>query len=385
MNFILRIGSLARWLPAAFLLTVITGCQSPTVVKSDQARGLTPLKVVGTRILDSHNQPVRLRGVNAADMEFTSDGEGRILKTVNVAIQDWGVNIIRLPLSQDRWFGKAREQTDGGRAYRELVRQVVNTCATQHCYIILDLHWSDCNEWGRNIGQHSMPDLNSVAFWKDFAPRYANEPAVIFDLYNEPHDVSWEIWQHGGWIKDKPNTRRQPAQTYQCVGMQELLDTIRATGAKNVVIAGGLDWAYDFSGILAGRQLADPGGQGVIYSNHCYDNKGDSVYAWIAKMERASAQLPVIVSEFGGRSGPSKSAPADNWLLHVLQAIQAHQWSFTAWDLHPAAGPTLISDWNYTPSPQFGVYVKQALAGTLPVYTPPARPTHEIAKPAAME
>jgi hypothetical protein len=102
-------------------------------------------------------------------------------------------------------------------------------------------------------------------------------------------------------------------------------------------------------------------------------------------MERASAQLPVIVSEFGGRSGPSKSAPADNWLLHVLQAIQAHQWSFTAWDLHPAAGPTLISDWNYTPSPQFGVYVKQALAGTLPVYTPPARPTHEIAKPAAME
>jgi hypothetical protein len=40
--------------------------------------------------------------------------------------------------------------------------------------------------------------------------------------------------------------------------------------------------------------------------------------------------------------------------------------------LHCAAGPTLISDWNYTPSPRYGVFVKQVLAGTLPAYTPAA-------------
>ena len=116
--------------------------------------------------------------------------------------------------------------------------------------------------------------------------------------------------------------------------MQSLLDAVRATGARNVVIAGGLDWAYDLSGILAGRQLSDPHGNGVIYANHCYDNKGDSVDAWIGKMEKAAAKVPVIVSEFGGNSGPSRRVPADNWLLHVLQAIDDHQWSFTAWDLH---------------------------------------------------
>jgi hypothetical protein len=330
------------------------------------------LKVAGLRILDSKNRPVRLRGVNAASLEWTSDGNGHILETANVAIRDWHVNIIRLPLSQDRWFGKAPEQNDGGKAYRQLVKQVVAECATQHCYIILDLHWSDCNEWGRNIGQHSMPDLNSVAFWKDFAPIYANNPAVIFDLYNEPHDVSWDVWLKGGMILDKPNRRNAVAKTYQCVGMQEMLDTVRATGAKNVVIAGGLDWAYDFSGILDGRQLSDPKGNGVIYASHCYDNKGDSVYDWIAKMEEATAKLPVIVGEFGGNSGPSKRVPADNWLLHVLQAIDDHQWSYTAWDMHPSAGPRLISDWNYTPSQRYGVFVKQALAGTLPSYTPPA-------------
>ncbi|HXI69651.1 MAG TPA: cellulase family glycosylhydrolase [Verrucomicrobiae bacterium] len=348
----------------AAVLALAAGCAS----LPDQADGNAPLplKVVGTKILNSKGEPVLLRGVNAASMEWTSDGQGHILQTVNTAIHDWQVNVIRLPLTQDRWFGKAPEQSDGGKAYRELVQQIVNTCSTNKCYLILDLHWSDCNEWGKNIGQHSMPDLNSVAFWKDFAPVYANHPAVLFDLYNEPHDVSWDVWLHGGMITDKPNTRRaaQNPRTYEAVGMQRLLDTVRSTGANNVVVAGGLDWAYDFSGILDGRQLADPHGSGVIYANHCYDNKGDSVNTWIAKMEEASAKLPVIVTEFGGNSGPSRVVPSDDWLLHVMQALDDHQWSWTAWDLHPGAGPILISDWNYTPSTRFGVYVKQALAET---------------------
>ena len=343
------------------MMAALAGCATP---ENFSANAPLPLKVVGTKVVNSKGKPVLLRGVNAASMEFTSDGQGHILQTVNTAIHDWHVNIIRLPLTQDRWFGKSSEQKDGGAAYRGLVGQIVDLCATNRCYIILDLHWSDCNEWGKNIGQHSMPDTNSVVFWKDFAAVYANNPAVIFDLYNEPHDVSWDVWLNGGIVKDKPNNRRQmqDPKTFQAVGMQTLLDTVRATGAKNVVIAGGLDWAYDFSGILDGRKLSDPHGNGVIYANHCYDNKGDSVDHWIAKMEQASAKLPVIVTEFGGNSGPSKVVPSDDWLLRVLRALDEHRWSWIAWDLHTGAGPTLISDWDYTPTPRFGVHVKQVLA-----------------------
>jgi len=370
INRVAPLHRVSACLPTVLLvLLLVAGCGTPT-----NPNFPLPLHVSGTKILNRKNQPVRLRGVNAASLEWTSDGEGHILKTIEVAIKDWRVNIIRLPLSQDRWFGKAPEQHGDAKPYRALVQQAVDVCATNKCYVILDLHWSDCNEWGTNIGQHSMPDLNSQAFWKDFAPVYANNPAVLYDLYNEPHDVTWDVWLKGGTITDKPNGRRAgPPRTYESVGMQALLDTVRAAGARNVIVAGGLDWAYDMSGFLEGYKLSDPKGDGVIYANHCYDNKGDSVYTWISKMEKASAKLPVIVSEFGGNSAPSRRVAEDNWLLHVLQALDDHQWSWTAWDLHRSAAPALISDWNYNPSPRFGVFVKQSLAGTLPPYVAPTQ------------
>jgi len=365
------------------ILAVLIAAVSAGAEEKMKSRTPSQLKVSGTKILDAGGKEVKLRGVNAASLEWTSDGEGHILETIRVAIRDWKVNCIRLPLSQDRWFGKAPEQKGEYASYRELVRKAVDLCSSNGCYVILDLHWSTAGQpWGTNIGQHSMPDNHSADFWVDIAEVYANHPAVIFDLYNEPHDVSWDVWLNGGTVQDRPNGRGQERVTFQAVGMQALLDTVRGTDAKNVVIAGGLDWAYDMSGFLQGYQLKDPDGNGVIYANHVYDNKRQSVFKWAADMEKASAVIPVIVSEFGGSGGPDRktgwwgaspaAAMGDDWLLHVLQVIQDNDWSFTAWDLHPAAGPCLISNWSYAPTADFGVYVKKLLTkGKLPRYTPP--------------
>jgi Tol biopolymer transport system component len=341
-----------------------------------------PLEVKKAQVVNSRGEPVRLRGVNAASLEWTSNGEGHILDSVKIAIDDWRANLIRLPLAQDRWFGKAPEQKDDGREYRALVKKIVDLCANRGCYVILDLHWSDACEWGKQIGQHVMPDQNSLEFWTSCASAYKNHPGVIFDLYNEPHDVSWEIWLHGGQVTEKA-TPRNPQRAFQAVGMQTLLEAVRATGAKNLVIAGGLDWSYDMSGFLGKHRLSDPAGNGVIYANHTYPLKRDSVGRWISKMERAATEVPIIVSEFGAESRgvrPASGPSAEEWVRQVLQALEDHDWAWTAWDLHPRAGPRLISDWKYTPTPGFGKWVKLALAGTLPRYapqstaaTPPAR------------
>ena len=58
--------------------------------------------------------------------------------------------------------------------------EVVDYCAANNCYIILDLHWSDCNEVGHeHRAAYSMPDTNSVEFWKDSAPVYANNAGGV--------------------------------------------------------------------------------------------------------------------------------------------------------------------------------------------------------------
>ncbi|WP_309712038.1 cellulase family glycosylhydrolase, partial [Armatimonas sp.] len=210
------------------------------------------LHVEGTRLKDSAGRVVRLQGVNVPSLDWSNTGD-HLTASLNRALTDWKAKLIRIPLSQDRWFGKSGDSSD---EYRIVVDGVVRQVAAQNGYVLLDLHWSNGGKWGQNIGQHCMPDDNSVLFWKDLAKRYANHPAVLFDLYNEPHDVSWEIWKSGGMVEERnEDPKRGLYLKYHTPGMQALLDTVRATGAKNIVVAGGLDWGYDLSGVLKGHAL----------------------------------------------------------------------------------------------------------------------------------
>lgn len=326
---------------------------------------LPQLHTSGNQILDDQNRPVRLRGVNCACMEWSSDGEGHLMKTIQVAIDDWHANIIRLPMSQDRWFGKAPEQKGDPGPYRKLIKQAVDYGAAHSCYILLDLHWNDCDEWGQNIGQHVMPDNYSILFWKSCAAEYKNRPNVLFDLYNETHNTTWDIWRDGGDIEEKQGVgaRQGPFKPvkYHSPGMQAMLDAVRSTGAKNVCVVGGLDWAYDLSGFLNGYTLKDSG-HGLIYACHTYPFKGDTVDRWLAKLDLALPKIPVIMSEFGGQNTGADVEKPNPWAERVVAEMDKRGCNWIAWDLHPAAGPTLISDWNYTPTPSFGAIVKAALS-----------------------
>ena len=339
------------------VVVLLAGTRAVTTVAEPTANIRIPLlKVEGNRLETLHGTPVRLQGVNIASLEWTSQGE-HVLQSLAVAITNWGANIIRLPLAQDRWFGRAKEQNDGGTAYRKLVQAVVQQAAARQCYILLDLHWSDAGVWGQNIGQHWMPDDNSVAFWEAVASAYANHPAVLFDLYNEPHEVTWEVWRNGGTISEKGDKKAAGRRfEYHTPGMQKLLDVCRSQGAKNLIVAGGLDWAYDLSGLMEGYALADPKGNGVAYATHMYPWKKD----WDRHVTVALGKYPVFVGEVGCRPGGKEEDPK-TWAPKVLGYIEKHHLHWTAWDLHPKAGPSLIEDWTYMTTPYWGALVKKAL------------------------
>src|SRR5262245_21908091 len=172
-----------------------------------------PLHVAGNRLVDPANNPVVLRGVNIASLEWRPDGDN-VMQAVNIALQDWHANLLRLPVNQDFWFGHNQfwtgdESGDGGAAYRDLVDQVIASARASNAYVMLDLHWSDMGVWGAGNGQHFLPDDNGTVFWLDAAPRYANDPAVLFDPYNEPHfasdqpsDADFALWQNGGTVNE---------------------------------------------------------------------------------------------------------------------------------------------------------------------------------------
>jgi hypothetical protein len=315
------------------------------------------LRVDGNQLKTPDGRTVRLHGVNIASLEWNSRGE-HVLQSVPEAIEHWNCNIIRLPLSQDRWFGKTKDQKDGGAAYRKIVHDVVEIASSKRAYVLLDLHWSNAGVWSTNIGQHYMPDANSVIFWESVAPEFANHPAVLFDLYNEPHDVSWSVWRDGGEIIEKKKTN---SLSYRSPGMQKLLDTCRAKGARNVIVAGGLDWAYDLSGIVQGHALKDPQGNGVMYATHIYPWKKN----WDKHVTIATTNFCVFVGEVGCEPKGKDEDPV-TWAPKILSYIEQHQLNWTAWDLHPSAGPTLIKDWTYTPTTWWGAPAKKALLESKP-------------------
>ena len=209
----------------------------------EQSSILLPQRVQKSTLVHGRDEFVRLRGVTAACLEWASDGEGHILDTVKTAIKDSRMNVIRLPLAA----GSLVRQGPGAKGRRQSLSGVGESyrgfLCTGACYIILDLHSSGIpGEWGRQIGQHVMPDQNSLEFWKSFASIYSNHPAVIFDLYNEPHDVTWDILAQTVARSTKRQLAGNPAKSFQAVGMQALLEAIRATGAGTTVVRGGLDW-----------------------------------------------------------------------------------------------------------------------------------------------
>lgn len=313
------------------------------------------LHVEGSRLRNANGEAVRLQGVNVASLEWMNTGDTQMLESLRVAIHGWNANAIRLPLSQDRWFGKAEGQNDDGRLYQMIVDEFVRYISENGAYVILDLHWSNAGIWGEYIGGHYMPDMNSIEFWKGVCAIYANNPAVLFDLYNEPHDVSWDIWKSGGWVTEPEGL------SYESPGMQGLLNVVRSMGARNVIVAGGLDWGYDLRGIPQ-YELDDSHGN-VMYSTHIYPWKGKEE-DWNENIGHVIDKYPILVGEVGSEPGVWSPYPDYDpyiWSDEILSYIQKHELNWTAWDFHPYAGPSLIEDWKYTPTPYWGAFVKRAL------------------------
>jgi hypothetical protein len=337
-----------------------------------------PLHVVGNQLKDPANNPVVLRGVNVASLEWRPDGYN-VKDAVNIYLNDWHANLLRLPVNQDYWFGHNEawgqgEAGDGGDAYRSLVKEVIDSARAHNAYVVLDLHWSNMGTSGANNDQHYLPDDNSTEFWKSAAAIYANDPAVLFDPYNEPHfasdqptDADFAKWQNGGMVTEDYYKDNQfiGTFTYHSPGMQGLIDTIRATGATNVLVPEGLNWGSNLYGVLNGHALNDPTGN-LMYQSHLYQGKIEDPQV-AESVETLGKSYPIYVGEWG--EGGVLGAPNDTaagFNQQRLAYLDNHpNFSWTAWAMPilPGNEYNLLTEWNAnSTTSDFGVYVKANLA-----------------------
>jgi endoglucanase len=298
--------------------------------------------VQGPTIYDAKGQPHLFHGIDRPSLEWMWSGD-RLSPDDYRLMAGWKANVVRLALNQGFWLPGSSVYAPG---YERIVEQNVANIEAEGMDVILDLHWSDRGDFATKPAQQRMADQNSVTFWRAVAEKFKGDGRVIFELYNEPHDVPWEVWKNGGASGDG----------FTVAGMQALYDAVRSTGAHNLVVIGGLRYAFDLSGVPQNRIQ----GYNVAYATHPYNFADKQPLTWNAAWGFLAATDPIIISEFGDTSGSC----ATTYYTQVIQYADMRKLSWTcwAWFVSGCAFPSLISDWSGTPTAA-GQVVKSALLG----------------------
>ncbi len=284
-----------------------------------------------------NSTPVILRGINCSRLEYSQTG---FSEPEFDEIADWGANLIRLPFNQQ--WALARPSYDP-EPYLKIIDWVIEQAALRGMYTLLDLQWLDAIsprgtlKNGRVNFVPPLPTAASLSLWSQLAARYRNQPSVLFDIFNEPHDP----------LPDDPGEcygiRRVRMAQWQ-PWARRLIDAIRSQHPDALILVSGVDWGYD----LAGFPL--PGATNIVYSSHVYPGKKKS---WEKAFGRLSESHPVFIAEFGGLETDLA------WGAKLLEYLRARNigWAAWSWSDHPHL---LQSTSGFTPTP-FGTLVRSAL------------------------
>lgn len=311
-----------------------TPSPTPSISKTPTTPPGSGYHVSGNTIYDAAGNPVIFRGVARPSLEWSSTGDHLSLADYQL-MHSWNVKLVRLPMNQRSWLTNANN-------YQQTIDQNVQWIRSLGMNVLLDLHWSDKGSTSVTPAQQCMADTNSLTFWQQVATKYKSNTNIFFELYNEPQGISWPIWRNGG-----------SACGFTVVGMQQLYNAVRSTGATNLVFIGGLNWAFDLSGVPANRIQ----GTNIVYDTHPYDFSGKNTQAdWDKGFGFLTTTDPVVVTEFGDMNC---SATFYSNLISYAESKKAG-WIGWAWYPGGCSFPSLISDWSGAPNVP-GQTVKSAL------------------------
>jgi endoglucanase len=313
--------------------------------------------VHGNRFVDQRGRPVRLLGVNRSGTEYSCQQGNGIFQGPSdaasiEAIGSWGANAVRVPLNESCWLGINGVPPEySGAAYREAIAGWVERLEEGGMYVVLELQFAAPGaEQASEI--IPMPDADHApSFWRSVARTFVDDRSVAFDLYTEPHDVSWECWEHGCSVDD------EKAGTYLAAGMEQLVRVVRSTGARQPIILTGIDYGHDLREWEA--YLPPDPRHAEVASIHTYDF-APCLSTCRAGLAQIARRHPVLSGEIG------ETDCAHTYIDAYMNWADRHHVSYLgwAWDAHHGwackGGPSLIRNYQGLPT-KYGIGLREHL------------------------
>ena len=284
------------------------------------------LRVSQGKIVDSSGVPVQLKGMSL----FWSQWSGQFWNASAVATtaRQWGATVIRAAMGIEQGGYLDNPGTEKNR-----LKIIIDAAIAEGIYVIID--WHDHNaHWHKD---------RAVEFFSEMAETYGSNPHVIFELFNEPINISWE-----------------EVKSYA----EAVIGAVRSKGAQNLVIVGSPQWSQRVD-MPANNPIRDPN---VAYALHFYaathrqSLRNTASYA-------VNRGIALFVTEFGICEASGNGNIDYNESNQWMEFMNRHQIGWTNWALNdkpesasalkPGTNPNgNWADWQLTAS---GAYVKSKI------------------------
>ncbi|GAC1645235.1 MAG: hypothetical protein NVS4B2_34780 [Chloroflexota bacterium] len=356
---------------------------------------LRGLHVSGHRIVNTAGQTVYLHGVNRSGTEYacvenTGIFDGPSNDASVRAMASWRINAVRLPLNEDCWLGINVQHVNRhfvSAAYRSAIVRYVRLLNRYGMVALLNLHESAPGHLVA-ASQQPMPDADhSPDFWSSVARTFRNNAMVIFDLFDEPFPdndrdtaAAWTCWKlggqghRGGSGKRCPDVTYRDAHdrdtgiTYRAASMQSLVNAVRATGARQMMMLDGVQYSDSLSHWLQNMPRDPLHNLAASWHPYNFNTCADNPTCWNTSIATVTAHVPLVAGEMG------EDDCRHGYIDRLMRWLDDRGAGYLAWSWNdtygkrcrPNLGPdgdiSVIADYHGTPFPGMGVGYKQHLS-----------------------
>jgi endoglucanase len=246
------------------------------------ARWPSLLRAQGNRIVNGQGEVVRLQGLMIPDPARLV-GEGRFTRSLFESMRTMGANVIRIPVHPQHW---ARDPD----YLRRYLDPAVEWAGGLGMYVIVDWHSIGNAVTGyapQSPESFCHTEAMTTDFWKRVAGHFKDTPHVIHEIFNEPQSISAADWR-------------------RCAG--RLVGVIRAQGAGQLIIVGGLEYGRELDWVLQ----EPPAGENLAFASHIFPSHARS--GWDHDFGGVASRYPVVITEWGFIDKQQPTNPSEAYL-----------------------------------------------------------------------